>query len=50
MAAAPVGAAFTFVCLVTGSLWGKPMWGTILVDLGRALTSELVLCSSTSAA
>ena len=27
-AAAPLGAAFTFVCLATGSLWGKPMWGT----------------------
>ena len=27
-AASPVGACFTFVALVTGSLWGKPMWGT----------------------
>src|SRR5690349_19830638 len=27
-AAAPLGAGFTFVCLVTGSLWGEPMWGT----------------------
>src|ERR1051325_8314132 len=27
-AAAPVGAAFTLVCLATGSLWGRPMWGT----------------------
>src|SRR3974377_441541 len=26
-AAAPIGAAFTFVCLTTGSLWGRPMWG-----------------------
>src|SRR5262252_1618670 len=26
-AAAPIGAAFTFVCLATGSLWGRPMWG-----------------------
>jgi heme exporter protein C len=25
---APIGAAFTFVCLVTGSIWGRPMWGT----------------------
>src|SRR4051794_7059474 len=25
--AAPVGAAFTLLCLVTGSLWGRPMWG-----------------------
>src|ERR687893_603340 len=28
-AAAPSGAAFTLICLVTGALWGKPMWGTI---------------------
>ena len=27
-AAAPIGAAFTFLALFTGSLWGKPMWGT----------------------
>jgi heme exporter protein C len=27
-AAAPIGAAFTLICLVTGSLWGRPMWGT----------------------
>jgi heme exporter protein C len=27
-AAAPIGAAFTFLALVTGSLWGRPMWGT----------------------
>ena len=39
---APVGAAFTFVCLVTGSLWGKPMWGTWWVWDAR-LTSMLVL-------
>ncbi len=30
-AAAPIGAAFTFLALVTGSLWGKPMWGTFWV-------------------
>src|SRR5690606_23642755 len=41
-AAAPIGAAFTFVCLVTGSLWGKPMWGTWWVWDAR-LTSVLVL-------
>jgi heme exporter protein C len=41
-AAAPVGAAFTLVCLVTGSLWGKPMWGTWWVWDAR-LTSVLVL-------
>src|SRR6202789_4750268 len=41
-AAAPLGAGFTFVCLVTGSLWGKPMWGTYRVWDAR-LTSVLVL-------
>ncbi|MDJ1159734.1 heme ABC transporter permease [Chelatococcus sp. SYSU_G07232] len=41
-AAAPIGAAFTFVCLVTGALWGKPMWGTWWVWDAR-LTSMLVL-------
>jgi heme exporter protein C len=41
-AAAPIGAAFTFVCLVTGALWGKPMWGTYWVWDAR-LTSMLVL-------
>ena len=41
-AAAPVGAAFAAICLVTGSLWGKPMWGTYWVWDAR-LTSMLVL-------
>ncbi len=41
-AAEPLGAMFTFVCLVTGSLWGKPMWGTYWVWDAR-LTSMLVL-------
>ncbi|MCW6509609.1 heme ABC transporter permease [Lichenifustis flavocetrariae] len=41
-AAAPLGAVFTFICLVTGSLWGKPMWGTYWVWDAR-LTSVLVL-------
>ena len=41
-AAAPIGAAFTLICLVTGSLWGKPMWGTYWVWDAR-LTSMLVL-------
>jgi heme exporter protein C len=41
-AAAPLGAAFTFVCLATGSLWGKPMWGAWWVWDAR-LTSVLVL-------
>jgi heme exporter protein C len=42
MAAAPVGAAFTVICLATGSIWGKPMWGTWWTWDAR-LTSELVL-------
>ncbi|HEV2189105.1 MAG TPA: heme ABC transporter permease [Stellaceae bacterium] len=41
-AAAPLGAAFTLVCLLTGSLWGRPMWGTWWVWDAR-LTSVLVL-------
>jgi heme exporter protein C len=40
--AAPIGATFAFVALVTGSLWGKPMWGTYWVWDAR-LTSMLVL-------
>ena len=42
LAAAPVGACFTLICLATGSLWGKPMWGTWWVWDAR-LTSVLVL-------
>jgi len=42
MAAAPIGAAFTAICLATGSIWGKPMWGTWWTWDAR-LTSELVL-------
>lgn len=41
-ASAPLGAAFTFLALATGSLWGKPMWGTWWVWDAR-LTSELIL-------
>ena len=41
-AAAPIGACFTFLALVTGSLWGKPMWGTWWVWDAR-LTSVFVL-------
>jgi heme exporter protein C len=41
-AAAPIGAAFTAIALVTGSLWGKPMWGTYWVWDAR-LTSVLIL-------
>lgn len=42
VAAAPVGASFTALALVTGMLWGKPMWGTYWTWDAR-LTSELVL-------
>ncbi len=40
--AAPIGASFTLLALVTGSIWGKPMWGTWWVWDAR-LTSELIL-------
>jgi heme exporter protein C len=40
--ASPIGAAFTFIALVSGSLWGKPMWGTWWVWDAR-LTSMLIL-------
>jgi heme exporter protein C len=41
-AAAPIGAVFTLLALITGSLWGKPMWGTYWVWDAR-LTSVLIL-------
>lgn len=41
-ALAPTGALFTFIALLTGSLWGKPMWGAWWVWDAR-LTSELIL-------
>ena len=41
-AAAPIGAVFTAIALVTGSIWGKPMWGTWWVWDAR-LTSVLIL-------
>jgi heme exporter protein C len=41
-ATAPIGASFTALALVTGSLWGKPMWGTYWAWDPR-LTSELIL-------
>ena len=41
-ACAPIGASFTFLALATGSIWGKPMWGTWWVWDAR-LTSELLL-------
>ena len=40
--AAPIGAAFTFLCLFAGSMWGRPMWGTYWVWDAR-LTSVLIL-------
>ncbi len=42
LAIAPIGAVYTFIALVTGSIWGKPMWGTWWVWDAR-LTSELIL-------
>ena len=42
VSSAPIGASFTFLALVTGSLWGKPRWGTWWVWDAR-LTSELFL-------
>jgi len=41
-ACAPIGASFTVAALVTGSLWGKPMWGTYW-EWDPRLTSELIL-------
>ena len=41
-AIAPIGATFTIICLITGSLWGKPMWGTWWVWDAR-LTSVAIL-------
>ncbi|MDZ4738049.1 MAG: heme ABC transporter permease CcmC, partial [Rhodospirillaceae bacterium] len=41
-AASPLGAGFTLIALITGSLWGKPMWGTWWVWDAR-LTSVLIL-------
>jgi heme exporter protein C len=42
LASPEIGASFTFIALATGSLWGKPMWGTYWVWDAR-LTSELIL-------
>ena len=41
-AAAPIGASFTFLALITGSLWGRPMWGTYW-EWDARLTSVLIL-------
>jgi heme exporter protein C len=42
-AIAPVGAAFTFLALVTGAIWGKPTWGAYWVWQDARLTSMLIL-------
>jgi heme exporter protein C len=42
-AAAPIGASFTFLALVTGSFWGRPMWGTWWAWGDARLTSMLIL-------
>jgi heme exporter protein C len=42
-AAAPLGAWFTFLALLTGSIWGRPMWGTWWEWGDPRLTSELIL-------
>ncbi|MDC0194868.1 heme ABC transporter permease CcmC [Alphaproteobacteria bacterium] len=41
-AVAPIGASFTLICIITGSMWGKPMWGTWWVWDAR-LTSVAIL-------
>lgn len=41
-ASAPIGACFTFICLASGSLWGKPMWGTWW-EWDARMTSVLIL-------
>ena len=43
VSAAPLGAWFTFLALVTGAVWGKPMWGTYWQWADARLVSELVL-------
>ena len=40
---APIGAAFTFLALITGSLWGRPMWGSYWEWDDPRMTSELLL-------
>jgi len=41
-AVTPIGASFTLICIITGSMWGKPMWGTWWVWDAR-LTSVAIL-------
>ncbi|MEM6817787.1 MAG: heme ABC transporter permease CcmC [Pseudomonadota bacterium] len=43
VSAAPIGASFTFLALATGSLWGKPMWGTWWEWSDPRMLSELIL-------
>lgn len=43
VSAAPLGASFTFLALVTGAIWGKPMWGTYWQWADARLVSMLVL-------
>ncbi len=43
MSVAPVGASFTFLALVTGAIWGKPMWGTYWEWADARLVFELLL-------
>jgi len=43
-AASPLGAAFTLIALISGSLWGKPMWGTYWVWDARLTSFLLLLC------
>ena len=43
LSCAPIGASFTFLALVTGSIWGKPMWGTWWEWGDARLVSELLL-------
>jgi heme exporter protein C len=41
--AAPIGASFTFLALVTGSIWGRPMWGTWWEWSDPRMMTELIL-------
>lgn len=43
LSSAPIGASFTFLALITGSIWGKPMWGTWWEWGDARLVSELLL-------
>ena len=43
-AVAPIGATFTLICLITGSIWGKPMWGTWWVWDARLTSVAVLFC------